>query len=377
MTEYYDEDPYGYDEEEAAISAEDSWTVISAFFREKGLVSQQLDSFNQFINYTIQDLILEDSTLILEQLAQHTTETDNISRKYEISFGKIYLAKPSMTESDGVSHAMYPQEARLRNLTYASGLFVEIQKRTYQAIDIPGRDLKYEIITEESEENEENNKIFIGRVPIMLRSKYCLLDDLTESDLYRLKECPFDMGGYFIINGSEKVLIAQERSAGNIVQVFKKSAPSPISHIAEIRSALEKGSRFISTLQVKLYGREGSTSRTIKATLPYIKQDIPIVIIFRALGIIPDGEILEHICYDVNDWQMLEMLKPCVEEGFVIQDRETALDFIGRRGTALGIKKEKRIQYAKDILQKEFLPHITQLEGFESRKASFLLRLYD
>lgn len=69
---------------------------------------------------------------------------------------------------------------------------------------------------------------------------------------------------------------------------------------------------------------------------------------------------------------MLEMLKPCVEDGFVIQDRETALDFIGRRGTALGIKKEKRIQYAKDILQKEFLPHITQLEGFESRKAFFL-----
>ncbi|AGO11076.1 AaceriAFR404Cp [[Ashbya] aceris (nom. inval.)] len=373
MLEYYDDDAYVYDDddEDAPITAEDSWTVISAFFREKGLVSQQLDSFNQFINYTIQDLILEDSTLILEQLAQHTTEADNISRKYEISFGKIYLAKPSMTESDGVSHAMYPQEARLRNLTYASGLFVEIKKRTYEAIDIPGRDLKYEIIQEESEDTEEG-KIFIGRVPIMLRSKYCLLDDLSESDLYRLKECPFDMGGYFIINGSEKVLIAQERSAGNIVQVFKKSAPSPISHIAEIRSALEKGSRFISTLQVKLYGREGSTSRTIKATLPYIKQDIPIVIIFRALGIIPDGEILEHICYDQNDWQMLEMLKPCVEEGFVIQDRETALDFIGRRGTALGIKKEKRIQYAKDILQKEFLPHITQLEGFESRKAFFL-----
>ena len=279
--DFYEEDPYAYEDDEASITAEDSWTVISAFFREKGLVSQQLDSFNQFINYTIQDSIMEDSTLILEQLAQHTTETDNISRKYEISFGKIYLAKPSMTESDGVSHAMYPQEARLRNLTYASGLFVEIRKRTYEAVDIPGRDLKYEVIDEESEMSDEN-KIFIGRVPIMLRSKYCLLDELTESDLYKLKECPFDMGGYFIINGSEKVLIAQERSAGNIVQVFKKSAPSPISHIAEIRSALEKGSRFISTLQVKLYGREGNTNRTIKATLPYIKQDIPIVIIFRS-----------------------------------------------------------------------------------------------
>ncbi|CCE65112.1 hypothetical protein TPHA_0J02910 [Tetrapisispora phaffii CBS 4417] len=371
--EYYaDEDPYGFEDENAPISAEDSWTVISSFFREKGLVSQQLDSFNQFVDYTLQDIISEDSTLILEQLAQHTTESDNISRKYEISFGKIYVTKPMVNESDGVTHALYPQEARLRNLTYSSGLFVDVNKRTYEATDVPGRELKYNLIAEESEEDSENDKVFIGRLPVMLRSKNCYLSDATESDLYKLKECPFDMGGYFIINGSEKVLIAQERSAGNIVQVFKKAAPSPISHVAEIRSALEKGSRFISTLQVKLYGRESSSTRTIKATLPYIKQDIPIVIIFRALGIIPDGEILEHICYDVNDWQMLEMLKPCVEDGFVIQDRETALDFIGRRGTALGIKKEKRIQYARDILQKEFLPHITQLEGFESRKAFFL-----
>ncbi|KAL6937496.1 DNA-dependent RNA polymerase II [Hanseniaspora osmophila] len=370
---YMNDDQYDFSDENGPITAEDSWVVISAFFREKGLVSQQLDSFNQFISFTMQDLIVEDSSLILEQPAQHTTESDNISRKYQIIFGKIYLAKPSMTESDGVAHAMFPQEARLRNLTYASGLFVDIKKRTYEAVDVPGRELNYKLVEEEAdEENAESNKIFIGRVPIMLRSRYCLLYDQTESDLYKLKECPFDMGGYFIINGSEKVLIAQERSAGNIVQVFRKSAPSPISLIAEIRSVIERGSRFISTLQVKMYGREDSANRTIKATLPYIKQDIPIVIIFRALGIVPDGEILQHICYDVNDWQMFELLKPCVEEGFVIQDRETALDFIGRRGATIGIKKEKRIQYVKDILQKEFLPHVTQLEGFEGRKAFFL-----
>lgn len=200
-----------------------------------------------------------------------------------------------------------------------------------------------------------------------------MLNGLAEHEFYELKECPYDMGGYFVINGSEKVLIAQERSAANIVQVFKKAAPSPISHVAEIRSALEKGSRLISSMQIKLYGRDekGVAGRTIKATLPYIKEDIPIVIVFRALGVVPDGDILEHICYDANDWQMLEMLKPCVEEGFVIQEREVALDFIGRRGV-LGIRREKRIQYAKDILQKELLPNITQEEGFETRKAFFL-----
>ncbi len=370
-------DPYAVEADD--ITSEDCWTVISAFFREKGLVSQQLDSFDEFIHTSIQELVWEDSTLILEQPAQHITETDNINRKYEIKFGKIFLSRPTMTESDGTTTQMFPQEARLRNLTYAAPLFVEMDKITYECIDGENdwKVIKDEVDMDDDDEfgssSKIDKKVFIGRVPIMLRSKYCLLRDLGEEEFYSLKECPFDMGGYFVINGSEKVLIAQERSAANIVQVFKKSAPSPVSHIAEIRSALEKGSRLISSMQIKLYGRDDKGSgRTIKATLPYIKQDIPIVIVFRALGIVPDGDILEHICYDQNDWQMFEMLKPCVEEGFVIQDREVALDFIGRRGNALGIRREKRIQYAKDILQKEFLPHITQQEGFESRKAFFL-----
>lgn len=370
MSDYYEEDPYALEDQE--ITPEDCWTVISSFFHKKGLVSQQVDSFDEFIHTSIQELVWEDSTLILEQPAQHTSESDNINKKYEISFGKIYLSKPTMTESDGTTSQMFPQEARLRGLTYASPLFVEMDKKTYEKKDDEANWRKVDD-SSESIESEDDRRVFIGRVPIMLRSKYCLLKDLTEDELYNLKECPYDMGGYFVINGSEKVLIAQERSAANIVQVFKKSAPSPVSHVAEIRSALEKGSRLISSMQIKLYGRDDkAASRTIKATLPYIKQDIPIVIVFRALGIVPDGDILEHICYDPNDWQMFEMLKPCVEEGFVIQEREVALDFIGRRGNAIGIRREKRIQYAKDILQKEFLPHITQKEGFEHRKAFFL-----
>ncbi|KAH3679597.1 hypothetical protein WICMUC_000829 [Wickerhamomyces mucosus] len=366
--EYQEEDPYAFDDQE--ITPEDCWTVISSFFNKKGLVAQQLDSFDEFIHTSIQELVWEDSTLILEQPAQHTSETDNVNKKYEITFGKIFLSRPTMTEADGTTTQMFPQEARLRNLTYASPLFVEMDKVIYEKRD---DETIWRKVSDDEEVEEKDKRVFIGKVPIMLRSKYCLLRDLTEDEFYSLKECPYDMGGYFVINGSEKVLIAQERSAANIVQVFKKSAPSPVSHVAEIRSALEKGSRLISSMQIKLYGRDDkAASRTIKATLPYIKQDIPIVIVFRALGIVPDGEILEHVCYDQNDWQMFEMLKPCVEEGFVIQDKEVALDFIGRRGNAIGIRREKRIQYAKDILQKEFLPHITQREGFEQRKAFFL-----
>lgn len=400
------------------ITTEDCWTVITSFFETRGLVSQQLDSFEEFIETSIQQLVLEDKKLILDQPAQHITENDDVNRRYEITFGDIFLSKPSQTEADGTTSTLLPQEARLRNLTYAAPLYVEMKKMVKESIDDENNQQKssnqiiwykegdiYKYKTNQIDElipipndftdddddiidekhnikihksGAETQTIFIGKVPIMLKSKFCTLYGLSEEELYQIRECPFDMGGYFIINGSEKVLIAQERSSANIVQVFKKSGVSPISHVAEIRSALEKGSRLISSIQVKLSSggassfKAGGVGRSIKITLPYIKTDIPIIIVFRALGVIEDGDILQHICYDDNDWQMLEMLKPCIEEGFLIQSQEVALDYIGRRGNAVGIKRERRIQFAKDILQREFLPHISQDGGHETDKAYFL-----
>ena len=97
----------------------------------------------------------------------------------------------------------------------------------------------------------------------MLRSTFCTLHDLQEQDLYDLNECPYDSGGQFIINGSEKVLIAQERMATNHVHVFAKAQPSPISFLAEIRSAVEKRGKTISRFQVKLYHRGQGCSVSI------------------------------------------------------------------------------------------------------------------
>ncbi|KAH0606763.1 DNA-directed RNA polymerase II subunit RPB2 [Morchella sextelata] len=369
------------------IAAEDCWQVISAFFDQKGLVSQQLDSFDEFVGTTMVEMIEEDSVLTLDQ---NTPQSDDgiVLRRYEINFGPCFLSRPTMTEGDGSTQPMLPQEARLRNLTYSAPMYCELKKKVMVAREVEvGSDeedeeeggtavkerVRYE--WEVEDEDMEATKVFIGKMPVMLKSHYCILKDFAEEDLYSLNECPYDQGGYFVINGSEKVLIAQERSAANIVQVFKKALPSPTPYVAEIRSAVEKGSRLISSMQIKLYSKgeaRGGYNATIKSTLPYIKSDIPIVIVFRALGVVSDEDILNHVCYDRNDTQMLEMMKPCIEEAFVIQDREVALDFIGKRGSSQGINKEKRIRYARDIMQKELLPHISQSEGSETRKAFFL-----
>ena len=397
------EDPYddGYlDEEDDSITAEDCWTVISSFFDTRGLVSQQLHSFDEFVSTTMQELVEENSLITLDQNAPASEDESDpiVLRRYEIKFGTVIIAQPAMTEGDGGTSAMLPQEARLRNLTYSSPVYLEMTKKVSVARERPivepneeedaeldldtqkptgGTYLHWEeeIAPEDKDDKDEPLNVFVGKLPIMLKSKYCILHKANENTLYAYNECPYDQGGYFIINGSEKVLIAQERSAANIVQVFKKTQ-SPTPYVAEIRSAVEKGSRLISSMTIKLFakgeGAKGGFGQTIKANLPYIKGDVPIAIVFRALGVVSDEDILNHICYDRNDTQMLEMLKPCIEEAFVIQDREVALDFIGKRGSSQGVTRDKRIKYARDIMQKELLPHISQVEGSETRKAFFL-----
>ena len=400
--EDYDYENYG--DEDEGITPEDCWTVISSFFETKGLVSQQTDSFDEFTQTTIQDLVNEYSTITLDQPNPPSPPGTKIAlRRYEIKFGTVMVSRPTISETDGTVTSLLPYECRDRNLTYASPLYINITKKVSAAVEreVPLHEMdeaqqdEYaktgenptKLVWEEEESGEDEdqtksedwkNMVFVGKLPIMVKSKICHLSRESDENLFLVNECPYDQGGYFVINGSEKVLIAQERSAANIVQVFKKAQPSPYTYTAEIRSALEKGSRLISSLQLKLYGKgdsaRGGFGQTIHTTLPFVKSDLPIAIVFRALGVVSDEDILNHICYDRKDSQMLEMLRPCIEEAFCVQDREVALDFIGKRGNRdqAGLGREKRVRVAKDILQKETLPHISQTEGSETRKAFFL-----
>nr|UWK20541.1 RNA polymerase II subunit 2 [Trichoderma protrudens] len=405
MADYEDDYDYeNYGDEDEGITPEDCWTVISSFFETKGLVSQQTDSFDEFTQTTIQDLVNEYSTITLDQPNPPSPPGRTIAlRRYEIKFGSVMVSRPTISETDGTVTSLLPYECRDRNLTYASPLYIKITKKVSAAVEreVPLHEMddaqqeEYartgdhptKLEWEEEENGEDDNigksddwkdMVFVGKLPIMVKSKICHLSREQDDNLFLVNECPYDQGGYFVINGSEKVLIAQERSAANIVQVFKKAQPSAYTYTAEIRSALEKGSRLISSMMLKLYGKgdsaRGGFGQTIHTTLPFVKSDLPVAIVFRALGVVSDEDILNHICYDRNDSQMLEMLRPCIEEAFCVQDREVALDFIGKRGNRdqAGLGREKRVRVAKDILQKETLPHISQTEGSETRKAFFL-----
>ncbi|VDD91228.1 unnamed protein product [Enterobius vermicularis] len=339
------------------------WVVISAYFDEKGLVRQQLDSFDEFIQMNVQRIVEDSPPVELQSEVQHFSGDAENPTKFSLKFDQIYLSKPTHWEKDGAPTPMMPNEARLRNLTYSSPLYVDITKTMSREGEEP-RDMKYE-------------KVFVGKIPIMLRSSYCMLSNMSDRDLTELNECPLDPGGYFIINGSEKVLIAQEKMATNTVYVFSMK-DSKYAYKAECRSCLENSSRPTSTIWVNMLARGGgggkktAMGQKIIAILPYIKQEIPVMIVFRALGFVSDHDILEHIIYDFEDPEMMEMVKPSLDEAFVIQEQNVALNFIGARGAKPGVTKEQRIKYAREILQKEMLPHVGISDFCETKKAYFI-----
>ena len=307
------------------------------------------------------------SSFELEPEHQHMPgeEAEAAEKKtYKVQFGQIYLSKPMVTEADGMTSTLFPKEARLRNLTYSAPLYVDMTKTvtTVSAAE------------DKTEEVEKINKVFIGKVPIMLRSKYCSLHDHTDKELTELGECAYDEGGYFIINGSEKVLIAQEKMSTNHVYVFEKRQPSKYMWVAECRSSPESGARAASSCMARLMHSAGSKGQpgVIRVTLPYIRTEIPLLVVFRALGFVADKDILEHIVYDFGDHEMMDLLRPSIEEAEVIQSQQVALDFIGKRGSAVGVSRDKRIQYAREILQKELLPHVGVDEDCETKKAYYL-----
>eukprot|EP00890_Picochlorum_soloecismus_P003995 jgi/Picsp_1/4597/NSC_01967-R1_rna polymerase ii second largest subunit len=363
------------------IDENDAWwventeleAVISSYFEEKGLVRQQLDSFNEFINTSLQEIVDENSTVLVTPQNQHQPgqeADDDELREVQLKFGQIFLSKPIFVEPDGETSVLFPKEARLRNLTYSAPLYVDLEKRDIRKrVEEPGED---PVIVDEDVVLHE--KIFLGDIPIMLRSDYCNLADRSDRELCDLGECPFDQGGYFVINGSEKVLIAQERMANNQVFVFRKSQPSKYSYAAECRSTRENSTHAVSTMSVKMLSRAGAkrgTGQCLRATLPYVRSDIPIFIVFRALGLVADKDILEHIVYDFEDTGMLDALRSSIEEAIPIQSQEVALDFIGKRGSAVGATREKRINYARELLHKELLPHLGTGPASETRKAYF------
>ncbi|MEM2320919.1 MAG: DNA-directed RNA polymerase subunit B [Candidatus Bathyarchaeia archaeon] len=322
------------------ISNEDAFIIFKSFIEERGLVRQHLDSYNEFIEHGLQEIVNEVGEI----------EIEVSDRPYNIRFGKVFIARdtesgvicgPYITEVDGTRHEIYPMEARLRNLTYAMPISVEMIRV------INGREVDKEIV-------------YIGDMPTMLKSKYCHLYGLSEEELIRHGEDPLDPGGYFIINGSERVIVALEDLAPNriLVDVETKGA-TPVYRAKIFLTTVG----FRARIEMRM-----KPSGALVVSIPGVPAEIPFVVLMRALGLESDREIAEAVSLDKDVQSELE---PSFEEAAEVTTVEDALLYIGNR-VAPGQVKSYRLQRAELILDRVFMPHIRRTPDKRIEKAYLL-----
>ena len=210
--------------------------------------------------------------------------------------GKIYFGKPVIYDSDN-AHYMYPNDARLRNMTYGTTIHYDVD------IEIIYYDKEKETMITDT---MTLDKIYLGRFPIMLKSNLCILKSLASEVCFNMGECRSDDGGYFIIDGKEKVIIPQERFADNTLYIRKNKSDNMYSHTAEIRSISEDASKPMRTTSVRIVAPSpGLTNNQIVVDIPNVRKPIPLFIVMRALGIISDKAIIETCLLDLERKQRL------------------------------------------------------------------------
>lgn len=296
---------------------ETSKILIQKYFENQSFVTSDIESFNNFIDYELQKIIEENKDI------EPTIIPHNID-EFKIRLDKIWVKKPEIIEADGSKKDILPSEARLRKLSYSAPVFIEVSSH------INGVQ-RESIVTQ------------IANIPIMLKSKYCHLYNMSEEELLKAGEDPYEPGGYFIINGTEKVLINIEDLASNNL-IIEKSNTTTSEFVGKLFS--ESGSFKIP------HSIEKHKDGIFYLTFTRVR-NVPIIIIIKALGLIKDEEIMKFIAGNDDFNEIFINLYEFVD----IKSEEEALDYIAKK---IGItqSKEIRIERMKEILDKYLFPHI-------------------
>lgn len=322
---------------------EDRFKIIDLYFREQGFIQHQLESYNNFIDILVNKVISQNNTIEIQHSKKDVTK---------LVFGEVVFSSPSFTEIDSEKREITPAEAKHRNMTYSSDMYIDIT------------------VTKPNGEEMSIEHFFIGKMPVMVRSNLCNIKDFDELDCYRNGECPMDIGGYFIVNGSPKVVVSQERTAFNKPYLFKNRKQAPrFDYYTEIRSSAVNGAH-TTTTQV------GIVKEHLYVLVPYIpdKNAIPLGILFKALGAIEEEEIVSYITDDEN---LIEELCHTLEHSYPCRSQEEALLYIGKKGKKFSndiqeedeqeeiIEKDEEddenmnaVSYARHLLTNELFPHI-------------------
>jgi len=337
-----------------------SWKLIDKYFKDNpdNLVAHHLDSYNDFFKNGINKIFHENNPIRFIERIQEDESSDKRNECLLYLGGKggknIYFGKPIIYD-DNNAHYMFPNDARLRNMTYGITIHYDV--------DV---DFIYYVGGEKKQHSMVLNKIYLGRFPIMLQSDLCILKTLHKDVRFNMGECRNDYGGYFIIDGKEKVIISQEKFADNMLYIRKNKQDDIYSHSAEIRSVSEDTSKAIRTTAIKIIAPSPTYSNNqIVVAVPNVRKPIPLFILMRALGVVSDKDIIRFCLLDIEkNSNYVDLFIPSIHDANKVFNQQTALEFIAsftKRGTISGVM---------EILSDYFLPHIGELNFLD--KAYFV-----
>jgi len=356
--------------------------VIDLMFDERyEMYSFQHNSYNQFVNEIVFKELEDNPNLIYENVTK-----DKIY-KYRLKFSNIQL-KPPTDESSNEDDILFPEDARIKFLTYSSRLIADI-KQIQEVIDLETNEVTEKV-------SFEDKAVTVAKIPIEFRSNYC--STVLKKDRITT-ECPFDPGCYYILKGSEKIIMSQERIAENKILVFSKkdaNFPDGVSYYAQVNS--KKTEDLNSQLQIISIKMTKTFSLVITMSQ---MQEIPVYILFKALGIVSDKLINAYIMYNENDTDMSNVLKHSLNHykeetwkddfGNVnnVRSQENAIDYliskmkiIGRRfsETNAEVRTMQKREYLMTVLERDLFPHMGTIGpravGFTSNGSTLIKKAY-
>ncbi len=308
--------------------------LLRKYFEENTFVKDNIESYNSFIEWRLQRLIDEVGPVSPAVIPPDT-------EMVEFKFGQVRIGKPVFVEADGAERSILPSEARLRDLTYAASIFLEV------ALIVDGKEREFA-------------EVQIAELPVLLKSKLCNLHGLDEEGLIKAGEDPSDPGGYFVVNGTERALIQLEDLAPNTIfadvdksgpsthtgRIYSSSGPYRISHVVE---RMKNGLLYVTFANVRR---------------------IPFVVLMKALGVVSDKEVVKCLNIDTSDDDIYVNL--C--ENLDTKSQEDAQDFVAKE-MKLPQGKEQRIGRVNYALDSLLLPHVGTTEDDRLKKAKLLGRV--
>jgi DNA-directed RNA polymerase II subunit RPB2 len=345
---------------------EEPYSIIESYFggqHLERLVRHQIESYNHFVNYQIQRTIQMFNPVTIHSDNDYVPEKDKYFLEILISFSNFKLYPPQIHENNGATKMMLPQEAKLRNFTYASTMNVDIN-------------IKYVIRNTENMENpriieKTLPKINIGKLPIMLKSSICVLMQNKHIGHEHTGECSMDCGGYFIIKGSEKTVLGQERAAENRVYCFDGKNTTKWNWFAEIKSVPDFKCISPKQIEMMIASKNNGFGNGIFITIPRIKNPIELYVLFRALGVLSDKDITKYILLDIDDEnqsEILQFVQASIIDANKYMTQEDALRHVTSSVayTPINLDKEtgakKKREFTIEVLENDLFPHCKTLQ---------------